>query len=159
MTVIAWDGDLLVADGRMCIDQSLLTDSCNKLYKLSIPKLGVCGVGFAGSLNVIYPFIEHIKEKGFEQFQTVDEPGAWGIAITRKGKCYEFNSNGTWYEMDTPTAIGSGDIICQHYLTIGFSALKAIKETCRTELSCGGLITAYDFKSGEFTTLGHVGKL
>ncbi len=157
MTVIAWDNKLLVADGRSTRGGStLVSDDLVKLKELTIPELGKCVVGLCGALDTQGPFIEHLKENGLEPF---DSPlvndgehvfSMRGLVVTRKGKCLEVTTEGGWHEVTSPVAIGSGCEIAQHYLTTGHDAVKAVVEACKTELSCGGKITVYDFKSHSF---------
>lgn len=157
MTVICWDGSLLVSDGRMVTDLTLLSDNETKLVDITIKGIGKCVTGFAGRLQTINPFIQHLAKNGFAEMESTGEATAWGLAITRKGECYEFNSRGVWYKMENPTSIGSGDIVSQHYLTLGYDAVTAVIQTCKTELGCGGRLTAYDYRTGSFTDVTPLG--
>lgn len=161
MTVIAWDTTTLVADGRCTRGSGSLVSDCHrKLYKVKIKEFGGdCVVGLGGAADSIGPFLNHLEEKGLvpmEHFKTntVAEEDAFylrGIAINKKGQCFEFSSDGGWFEVIGPDSIGSGEVIAQHYLLKGCTALEAVTETCKTELGCGGNLLAYDWKSGTFT--------
>lgn len=161
MTIIAFDRTTLVADGRCTSSGSTLVSDCfKKLHKVKIPQFGGdCIVGLTGATDSIGPFLNHLETKGlvpFEHFKINDAAQEeWfhmrGIAVSKKGRCFEFTSDGGWFEVTGPTSAGSGQTIAQHYLIKGCDALTAVIETCKTELACGGNLLAYDWKSNTFT--------
>jgi 20S proteasome alpha/beta subunit len=162
MTVIAYDGSLLVADGRATRGGStLVSDNVKKLHQVTLPDLGKAVVGLVGALDVQGPFLMHLGEKGFTQpfdnFVGNDEDGPLamrGLVLTvAKKQLFEISSDGGWFHTDTPTAIGSGCYIAQHLLCTGKDALTAVIETCKTEFSCGGTITKYDIGTKKFEYL------
>lgn len=154
MTVIAFDGEFLVADGRATTDggTTLVYDSFRKLHNLTIPKLGKCVVAFCGALDMLGPYLESLKANGLapldEDLGGGDEMYMRSLIVTNKGVCYEHSTDGGWHIVQGPVATGSGRTIAQHYLTCGFSALEAVKQTVKTELSCGGQIMICDVKKG-----------
>ena len=152
MTVIAYDGRILAADGRITADSTLISDNYVKLREVMVKDLGKCIVGVAGECGIIGPYLEHLQKEGLKPFDTsaigCDRNSTLrGLLITSKGKCIEFECDGSWYEMTAPTAIGSGCHIAQHYLTLGVDAVTSVTNACKTELSCGGVITTYDTKT------------
>lgn len=160
MTIIAFDTKTLIADGRCTRnDGSLVSDNHRKLHKLKIKQFGgECVVGLTGCIDAIGPFLIHLEQNGLVpmehfKFNNPAEEEAYhirGIAVNRKGQCYEFTSDGGWVEINGPTTVGCGERIAQHYLLKGCSALEAVVETCKTELACGGCLLEYDWKLGTF---------
>jgi hypothetical protein len=163
ITVIAFDGTTLVADGRCTRgDGSLVSDCFRKLHKIRIKEFGGdCVIGLAGATDAIGPFLRHLEKEGITPMEyfltdTAAELGLFhlrGIAVNTKGQCFEFSSDGGWCEVNGAASIGSGEIIAQHYLIKGCDARTAVLETCTTELTCGGILTTYDWKTGKFTEI------
>ena len=161
MTVIAFDGTTLVADGRATsASNSLVSDCVRKLHRIKIKEFGgECIVGLCGGLDGLGPFLNHLEQNGLvpmEHFKTSEEmQDDWyhmrGIAVNKKGQAYEITTDGAWFPINGAWATGSGSTIAQHYLVKGCSALEAVQETCKTELSCGGNLLTFDWKSGTFT--------
>jgi ATP-dependent protease HslVU (ClpYQ) peptidase subunit len=164
LTVIAFDGKTLVADGR-CTGNgaTLINDDYNKVFEITIPSHGKCLVALCGALDMQGPLLEHLKANGFKPIENMlaDEEDMFmrGLVLTKKGVCYEISSNGGWYIAQGPTAMGSGGMIAQHYLTKGCDALTAVVEACKTELTCGGTIRVYDLKTGDVTVHNQDGSL
>lgn len=159
MTVIAYDGTYLVADGRATRGTSLVCDNIKKLHKVEVKDMGTSIVALCGALDVLGPYIAHLEEFGLttpmEQFLGKDEDGPIemrGIIVNSDNKCFEFSTSGGYFPIDSPIAIGSGSWIAQHYLTTGYDAIRAVKEACKTELTCGGDIMVYEIKTNNFTT-------
>jgi hypothetical protein len=166
VTIIAFDGESLVADGRATGDEGsvLIADTYKKLHVVNIPKIGRCVVGLCGALDVQGPLLEHIANAGLtplELFNPADVSKGYfmrGIAVTKKGEYYEFASDGGWHKGQGKTALGSGSTIAQHYLTKGCDAFTAVVETCKTELSCGGQITVFKVSDGSWSYFDASGK-
>jgi hypothetical protein len=159
LTVLAYDGRYLVADGRATRGTRLVGDNVKKLEIVNVKGLGKCAVGVCGVLLMKGPFLEHLKEKGLkEQMESHiggDAEGPYelqGLVLSKKG-CFEFSSDGGWFEVDTPTALGSGGAIASHFLTTGSDALTAVRETIKTDVSCGGTITIYDLETGKLEVI------
>lgn len=157
MTVIAWDGKILAADGRITKDGELICDNYVKLHEVKHAKLGKVVTGFCGALPALGPWLEHLETDGFGPLELMypgDDEGMISmsaLSVTRKGKCFEHDSFGGWFEITNPAALGSGSTIAQHYLKQGVDAVTAIRETCKSNISCGGNIMAYDFTDHTFT--------
>jgi 20S proteasome alpha/beta subunit len=160
MTVIAYDGKYLVADGRSTRGTTLVSNEVQKLHQLEMPTFGKCIVGVCGALPVLGPWLTHLAEKSFtepfEGFVGKDEDGPlemMGLVLTEDKQAFEIFSDGGWFPINTPTAVGSGSYTAQHFLTTGHDAVQAVKEACKTELTCGGDITVYDITTGKFDTI------
>ena len=92
MTVIAFDGKLLVADGRMTtVDNSLISENCKKLHDVRIPKIGHAVVGLSGRVLGVGPYLDHLAEHGLTKCEDSNVDSG-GILVTRKGECIEFDS-------------------------------------------------------------------
>lgn len=163
MTVIAYDGTTLVADGRCTrLDGSLVGDNHVKLHRTKIKQFGgSCVVALCGATESIGPFLNHLETNGLvpmEHFNfnnPEEEAGFYvrGIAVNRKGEVFEFSIDGGWVQVQAPTATGSGEKIAQHFLLKGCDAVSAILEACKTELSCGGILLSYDWKTDKMTEI------
>lgn len=156
MTIIAWDGKILAADSRVTRGTTLVNDNYNKLHDITIPGIGKAVIGVCGALDVLGPWLTHLKANGFANpfetnFEDSEVMHMRALCITRKGVCFEFSTEGGWHEVTYASALGSGDFIAQHFLSTGHDALKAVQEACKTELSCGGKIITYDFTTHTFT--------
>lgn len=154
MTVIAYDGNLLVADGRATRGTSLITDNEPKLHQVKIKNLGKCVLGVCGALEVIGPWFRQLEEVGLgeqlEQSLTKDEEGglsARALVVTEKARCFEISTDGGYFEIHNPYAIGSGSYYAQHFLLTGYDALTAAREACKSELTCGGQLMVFDIKA------------
>lgn len=163
MTIIAFDGTTLVADGRCTTnDGRLISDCHNKLHKATIKEFGgECVLGIAGAAASTGPFLNHIQTNGLVPMShfKCDSPAEelehyiCAIAVNRKGQCFELNSEGGWFEIKGPTSIGTGEPIAQHYMLKGCSAVEAVLETCTTELTCGGVLLSFDWKTNKLTEI------
>jgi hypothetical protein len=162
MTIIAWDGKSLVADGRCTrLDGSLVSDKYTKLFRVRIKELGDCVIGLCGAPDTFGPFLLHLEKNGLVpldhfNFNSPEEQAgfhATGLAVNRKGKCFEISVDGGWYEVTGCAATGSGEKIALHFLNKGCDAVESVIETCETELSCGGTLLSYDWKSDKFTQI------
>ena len=154
--MIAWDKTLLVADGRSTIGDNLVADKEWKLREVNHPTLGKFIGAFCGAVMVIEPWIAHIEQNGFEPFETPDDsnyPGMYdttAILVNKAGRCIELETTGLFATVTEPAAWGSGQHIAQHYLNNGVEAVEAVREACKSHLSCGGRIIAWDFASQKF---------
>lgn len=157
MTVLVWDQKILAADGRITKDGDFISDNYIKIHEVKHAKLGKVVTAVCGALPALGPWLEHMETEGFGPLELMypgDEEGMISmsaLSVNRKGRCFEHDSFGGWFEVITPTAIGSGGQIAQHYLNNGADAITAIREACKTNLSCGGKIMAYDFTDHSFT--------
>lgn len=158
MTVIAWDGRNLVGDGRATRGSVICSETIQKVEVVDVKNFGKCAVGICGALHLKGPLFQHLAVNGFggdiELNIGMDEEGPiemQGILVTPKGVAYEFSSLGGWYELNGPTAIGSGGSIASHYLLTGHDALTAVQKTCLTDITCGGNIVQYNSKTKKVT--------
>jgi len=154
MTVIAWDLKNLVVDGRSTIGPDIVSDRETKLRKLVHPELGPLVAAFCGAMIVIEPWMDHIEENGFTAFEIPDGdvPGEYmtkGIFIKEDGTALEVETNGMYATVDVPSAYGSGQTIAQHYLKSGVDALEAVRQTIKSNMTCGGRLLSYDVETKE----------
>ena len=159
MTVIAYDLNTLVADGRVTLGDDIVTDKQNKLREIQHPKYGKMVAAFCGALMLVDPWAEHIQEHGFTKFTFTEDDeekqifDAQAILVDTKGQAFELLTNGLWNRVDTPIAFGSGRFIAQHFLKSGHTAVKAVRETIKTNTGCGGQLTCWNWRTGLYTTL------
>jgi ATP-dependent protease HslVU (ClpYQ) peptidase subunit len=157
LTVIAYDGKYLVADGRATIGTSLVTDNEAKIHPFTVKNMGKCVVALCGSLDVKGPLLAHLQTHGLgvalehDIGKSVDiDMGMRGLLVTSKGHAFEFTSDGGYFQITNYAAIGSGAQIANHFLTTGHDAVTAVIEACKTELTCGGNLAIYNLTTGKF---------
>ena len=150
MTVIAWDGNTLAADGRSTCGSILVRNDINKIRTFSHPKYGEMIGAFTGTVGVFEPWIDHIKDHGFTKFDLGNGCDATALMITPDGVCLEVHSDGMWTTETNPVAQGSGYTIAQHYLNNGTSALDAVRETIKSNITCGGHIITWNRHTKRF---------
>lgn len=155
ITVIAWDTKILAADSRVTYNGStLLSDNCHKLHRLTLPKRQEFVAGICGVLGLSVPWMADLTKNGFGPLNFPDpnnDYGMTGLFVSRKGRCISSNTKGLTHDVEFPCAEGSGSEIANHFLRSGSDAITAIKEACKTELTCGGPIIAYNFATDTFT--------
>lgn len=155
MTVICFDGETLAVDGRATIYHSTLAnDRVNKLHKVYNPYFEEEVImACCGSLGTIGPWLDAVPEIGFGELplKSLDEDkdrSAGALTVTKGGECFYSNTSGEYYQVEGPIAIGSGADIARHFLVAkSADAVTAIKEAIKTELSCGGTIRTYNYKT------------
>lgn len=157
MTVIAFDGKLLVADGRALADTFLVADNFNKLFEVNVKNIGPCVVGVAGACDVIGPFIKLLEKDGIDSHfpSDLDESSmnyvrALVVPKSDPSKPYEVTSFGGFHTTPNIAAIGSGELIAIHYLRQKHSAVVAVQEATKTMMCCGGEIVVFDTEKWEF---------
>lgn len=154
MTVLAFDGNILATDSRATMGTQLLTDNITKLHEVNVMGLGKCAVAFCGALNIIGPWKHHLKVEGIsplEGFDCLEEVYADAMILTNKGKLTYTNVFGHWYDVDFyPYALGSGQDLALNHMHNGATAIEAVKAACKSELSCGGNIQTYDWRTKQF---------
>jgi hypothetical protein len=153
VTVIAWDGNILAADGRSTRGMDIVSDNVTKIHPVNHPKYGPMKAAFCGACLVVDPWIEHIEEHGFDEFEMPGEQGEFGataVLVDDTGRAFELDTNGLWQRVTHPTAYGSGCDIGQHYLKKGAGSLEAVRQTIVSNNTCGGRILTWDYKTGKF---------
>lgn len=75
---------------------------------------------------------------------------ATAIVLTEDGDVLEACPEGLWSTVQGKEAWGSGSIVAQHFLNTGYSALFAVEEACKTNISCGGQIMSYNIETCEY---------
>jgi hypothetical protein len=159
MTCLAWDGNLLVSDGRITSGGRIVSDKCIKLHKVKNAHYGNTVMAAAGSLGLIGPWLEHIEQKGFSPIEIGipgDEDGnvfMSAFTVTEEGQCFFHDTFGMFYEVTYPAASGSGKPIAQFILNNGGDALAAVKAAISYDTYCGGDILIYNWRENSFTQI------
>lgn len=160
MTTIVWDGETLAADGRLSESNHIVSDTCNKLFKLRGTYKGekLLYGGFAGdwdSISRVINYLSDLKNNASTEDYAIDETS--GIIVTDK-QAYEIAFNKDDYEdrmairsMESDErgfSIGSGALMALVALDLGCGAVDAIKAARKRDMCSGGLIRYITFKDG-----------
>lgn len=125
MTVIAWDGKTLAAD-RLLVFNGLKL-KCRKIFRI-----GSMLVGAAGDSPLTEEFIEYIRGSGDYPTSTGDFEG---IVINRVANIY--TTSKVPLVVDGPIAIGVGAVVAMTVMSLGGSAIDAVKQCNKTVEGCG----------------------
>lgn len=161
MTTIAFDGRYLAADGRMTRGGIICSST---VKKTRVIKTVIRGeeteviIGGAGSWNNIYAVIEWMKNN--DVFNTdpdlqrpvfpdtnQEQPGYLDhdvFFITQDGEVYCLDPFCRPAPYGAPFAEGSGFPFAQTALTLGQSAVEAIRTAMKLDTGTGGQITVFD---------------
>lgn len=147
MTVIAFDGKIIAADGIITGGTYIVANNKEKLL-LHDGYIYSC----AGMLQDMNDFFEWIKKgKGNDIKPSLDN-GFEGVKIclfTRKIFVY-FNKL-TEIPFDSKVFSGGcGEVPAHAALKMGADAIKAVKIACELNTNCGGKITAYNLETKEW---------
>lgn len=145
MTVIAWDGRLLVADSRISAGDQIITDDGEKLHHLTHPVRGPMIAGLSGSTRYWAKWLNVIEGQSFGEPVGAGETyqHGQGLFVDRSGTCWEAQTDGTWEEVATYSTQGSGGLLANTVLRDGGDAVEAVRFACRHSMSCGGTIRVY----------------
>jgi hypothetical protein len=133
-----------------------VTDEAIKIREFKHKTLGNVKAAFCGAVLAVEPWIAHMVEHGFAPFELpedLEDCGISSILVTvdrNAGTAYETDHTGMYHKVVQPLAYGSGCVVAQHYLTTGHDALTAVRETIKTNVTCGGRILAYDTKTKKY---------
>lgn len=165
MTTIAFDGRYLAADGRMTRSDIIVSGNVKKSRLITAIIRGeeqeVLVFG-AGSWNGIYTVMEWMKVN--DVFDTdpdlmrpcfpADPDGDYSRQdlsfITRDGELYCLDAQSRPAPYDAPYADGSGFPFAQMGLTLGQSAVEAVRSAILMDTNSGGDITCFDTEAWEW---------
>lgn len=159
MTTIAFDGRYLAADGRMTRGGIITSNSVKKIQEVTAIIRGVKQeviIFGAGSWGGIYSITQWMKENDVfdidpqltRPFFPVDHEGhcqTQDVAfITKEGQLYALDDQCRPAPYDAPFAEGSGFPFAQMALTLGMSAVEAVRASIKMDTGSGGTITCFD---------------
>ncbi len=153
MTIIAWDGKTLAADGRITCGSAIATDSFNKLhtFKQPIPYINgdvLLHIGVSGTIRYKDQVIAMFEEDDRETFaqrslsNTSVEHGIQAIVVGRK-HTYSLERNSMLlirHSRKLPLAEGYGYPYAMSAMMLGLDAIAAVKHTIKLDSSCGGRV-------------------
>jgi 20S proteasome alpha/beta subunit len=144
MTCLAWDGRYLVADGRSTLGDLIADDDVRKLRHINHPDHGPMVAGLCGQNRYFEKWLEAIEVGGFSAYLgSTESDVVGGFFVDRGGRCWEVDGDGTWIQVTSFSASGSGAVLAYPILRDGGSALDAVRFACRHSTSCGGTIRVY----------------
>lgn len=141
MTVVIYSDGVVAADGRLCVDQMIITDSWVKIREL---KNNLGYVAFAGSIGYLEPMKEWIEAGAIGPRPKHDE--SYSIVFGTDGviREYEFDHGFIINDPQYPRAWGSGTGYALAALHAGATPYEAIKIAAKCCNSVGGLIQNVD---------------
>lgn len=71
------------------------------------------------------------------------------MTVTNSGECWFHDTFGQFFKVNGPHALGSGADIARYCLAKGMNAVTCVRETYLTEVTCGGPVRFYDWRSGK----------
>lgn len=152
MTVIAWDGKTLAADGRITLDGDITSDTFNKIHKLTgMEYLGdeLLVIGFSGAVVDLLKLIEYLKTEVYLTSEI--EHSIHAIVVGRK-YLYETNHDSGFmirYPKKDKLATGSGRPFAQSALSLGLDAKAAVQHAMKHNVFCGGKVTTWTSKENK----------
>lgn len=147
MTIICWDGKSLVSDGRVTKGANLVTDKHKKIAELNIPYLDdeLLAIGVAGCLSETAKVIHLLQTNKYPLDDKDIEFEVSGIIVGKK-YVYELEGDSEFlirYDKKTKLCVGSGDVSATTVLSMGYDAVRAVRETIKTNITCGGEISVW----------------
>lgn len=152
MTVLAWDGHTLVADGRTTAGGDIVTDNTIKIYCFKKENVGYMGdrllaLAVAGACKDVDKLIVHMLNNGLGTDSEIKHDVAGIIIGEANAYSLEFDSN--WlirYPKKTLLAEGSGGVWALSALRLGKNSKEAVKHAIANSTSCGGKIREWTEK-------------
>lgn len=146
MTTIAWDGKTLAADGRTTIDTIICCDKSIKLFKLhDIPYYGdiLLYAGLCGAAADEQKYIHFLHIENFVDDEIQLEVG--GIIVGRDN-VYTIEGGPLLCKFPrcTKMADGSGAHFAMSAMSMGKTAVQAVKHAMKFDAATGGKIQCVD---------------
>ncbi len=172
MTTIAFDGEYLVADGRVTRDKEIITDTdlkitpCDFEYIVSGNDVRVQVTAFAcsGSVNIIEDFEylfkrrKQVKDTELNDFILRQQKRAhrtkWSFSVILVTDCGNFLCLGTHGDHQPSRTLKDGDVVVLgsgsiHCVNLYRSAFDAVKHACIKDPYTGGVIRYYNCRTKE----------
>lgn len=156
MTTIAYDGRYVVADGRSTVGNLVTGKKARKIWVIDLTMNGFTEKAIfagAGSYQSISIVRSHLEREDFLMAEVVPElePNSFsGLVVLQDGRCYVLEDRIVPMEQEVPTALGSGTDYAMAAMTMGKSAIEAVKVACELDVYSGGDIMAVDINSLKF---------
>ena len=163
MTVIAYDGKILAADGLSSDGCRVFSKSTKKIFPfLNISHHPVALVAMSGDACDEAPFLAWLPkvlyfDSGIKQyvlhtaciapdvvaaFPHLDD--STNALVVINGTAWMYICNAYPIEVPTPFAMGSGRDEARAAMYCGKDAISAVRLSCEMNTSCGGIIEAWD---------------
>ncbi|HBM2815633.1 TPA: hypothetical protein LU109_003542 [Enterobacter hormaechei subsp. xiangfangensis] len=157
MTVIAWDGDILAADGLTTQGQSIITTHQQKIFRSkdypgkhwTIQDEKALTVAVAGHIGSHMPIIGNLEDGLYYDSSYPKEQAFTAIVITENGVVWVVNKDEgddiaslMVFEGEV-LAIGCGSDAATAAMIAGRNAIDAVAITMDVNVHCGGDIQAW----------------
>ena len=157
MTTIVFANNELSGDGRATLGDTILSDETVKVYNINNRLVGFAG-RYASGMKFLEWFEEFDNANEVQQqvpFVSVNIPELMededftGIVAYPEGYVMLFEDGKAFYEVQAPSAIGSGADIALGALDQGATAEEAVRIACKRNVLSGGLVTTVTFDEVE----------
>jgi len=150
MTVIAWDGKTLAADGRMTEGTSIYNDDVIKLFELNSLSYNndrLLYAGVCGDVSCIQEYLVWLNLNAGIMFKEIVRNPELDVAglIIGVNKAYIITQNSAYlmeFCRDTKLAEGSGSNYALSAMSFSLNAVQAVEHACSMDSSCGGSINS-----------------
>lgn len=142
MTTIAWRDGVLAGDGRITIENDIVTDTQRK-----VSVIGGYLFGWCGTVEQAEIMRRHLvkDKKGLPKLE-----GITCILVEPNGTPHIYEGN-IWNKISRKQyhAIGSGAVCALSAMDAGASAKEAVKIAIKRNVSTGGRVTSVSLKKGK----------
>lgn len=151
MTVICYDGKTLAADSRCTNGTLIITDKADKLYQLKNVKYkqdSLLYMGMAGA-GADFDLINHFLHS--DKFPSQDIKHDTVAIIVGKKYVYKLEEDSGYliqYSKNTKMAIGSGGTIGMTAMSLGLTAIEAVRHAIKLNSACGGKVRSVTLEEG-----------
>tara|TARA_A100000171_G_scaffold53092_1_gene76730 strand:+ start:7286 stop:7741 length:456 start_codon:yes stop_codon:yes gene_type:complete len=145
MTTVAWDGEILAADGRITCGTVIECDNYNKIFKLhDISYYGdtLKYLGIAGSVNHVQAILHNLHIECFVDNDDEARHAICGIIVGTKS-VYILEEETLYlsqFDRKTKLAVGSGGECAKSAMALGLDAKQAVKHAMKFDVCTGGRI-------------------
>ena len=143
MTTIAYDGEILAADGRVSRGGVIVSETFKKIVKRDC-----CGtevlIASCGYARLSFLFIKWVENgMDLDEWEIEDPDEEYEGLVIAGEKVLSFSGDGLVMPFEAPFSIGSGSELALGAMKAGKSAIGAVKIASETDIFTGGITTAY----------------
>lgn len=161
MTTVAFDGKLLAADGRACINNLIVGKRTQKIFTLKVFLRGaereavLSGAGSYQTLMQVKQCLEVMGDIEAPEIIPDIEPGAFqGILLIRgTDEAFYLEDRLVLTDVELPVALGSGMDYAMTALHLGKNAHGAVQTASDLDCYTGGEIRVFDIEKWDFVTV------
>jgi hypothetical protein len=152
MTVLAWDGKVLASDSRSSSGGNINCEDMQKIYLLNdvyYPDDKLLVIAMSGLLSDFDRIMHYLHSADFPLSEIQHDID--GIIVGDKFVYRIEHNNGYLirYPKKTKLGDGSGGHFAKSAMTLGLTAIQAVKHAIKLNAYCGGKVQVWDGKTHE----------